>query len=187
MIATAIKTFETMTLKEILRLHNKSLFEKYIDTVKSLKSDKITKEVVEENYGESIIDIIEAVEQTKLEIKSNDLFPDQPITIFPGIKEVRAKEDYVCNFSGAKISKGSLYVNYRPMAKNIVNGDVYVLRRTIITELAYEYDLPTNIGELEVFNNKIQNYENYADEEIQYDRLYAQGGLQFKKLSRRKK
>ena len=96
--------------------------------------------------------------------------------------------NYTCDFSEAKISKGSLYINYRPMLKNINNGDTYVLNKTIKTETAYYDDLPKNITELEEFNDRIINYEYYEDGYIHYDHLFEQiGRLQFKKLSRRKK
>ena len=188
MIATTIKSFEYMTLKEITDLKNKYLVKQYKEEVNKLIIDKTSKEVAQTLYGAPIIDIVEEIEEKSIENRSESLFPGQNIIVYPGIKEVKATEDYTCDFSGAKISKGSLYINYRPMLKNINNGDTYVLNKTIKTETSYIYDLPTNITELEEFNNKILNYKYYEDEDIQYDYLFNQRGvLQFKKLSRRKK
>ena len=183
-----IKTFENMTLKEINHLHNIYLVKKYNSELSKYRIDKRAIEVINSLYGESLNDIINAVEQAKLEYISSDLFPGSSIIVYPGIKEVHAAKDYVCDFSGAKISKGSLYINYRPMLRNITNGNTYVLKNTIRTELTYEYDLPTNIGELEDLNNRIMNYEYQDNNDIQYDHLYLKtGGLHFKKLNRRKK
>ena len=190
MLTTTIKTFETMTLREIIHLKNNYLVQRYKEEISKLMIDKFSKEVVQTLYGDPLIDIIEAVEEKANENRSESLFPGQNIIVYPGIKEVRAmkEEGYTCDFSEAKISKGSLYINYRPMLKNINNGDTYVLNKTIKTETAYYDDLPKNIIELEEFNDRIINYEYYEDEYIHYDHLFKQiGRLQFKKLSRRKK
>ena len=188
MMTTQVKLFEDMTLKEINRLHNIYLVKKYNSELSKYKIDKVAREIINSLYGESLNDILYAVEQSRLENISNDLFPGSSIIVYPGIKEVHAKKDYICDFSGARISKGSLYVNYRPMLRNISNGNTYVLKRTIKTELSYEYDLPTNISELEELNDRIMNYEYQDNYDIQYDHLYSQtGGLHFKKLGRRKK
>ena len=188
MITTVIKPFEYMTLKEITHLKNKYLVQKYNEELKKMKINKITKDIVDSLYGEPLSEILDAVEQSKLEFMSESLFPGSSIVVYPGIKEVRAKENYTCDFSGAKISKGSIYVNYRPMLKNIDNKTVYVLKKTIKVETSYEHNLPTNITELEDFNNRILNYRYQDNDDIQYDYLFNQtGGLHFKKLSRRKK
>lgn len=188
MLTTTIKTFETMTLSEMIHLKNNYLVQKYKDEISKLMIDKFSKEVVQTLYGAPIIDIVEEIEEKSIENRSESLFPGQNIIVYPGIKEVKATRDYTCDFSGAKISKGSLYINYRPMLKNINNGDTYVLNKTIKTETSYIYDLPTNITELEEFNDRIINYEYYEDGYIHYDHLFNQRGvLQFKKLSRRKK
>ena len=187
MITTTIKSFECMTLREIIHLKNKSLVQQYKEEISKLMMDKSTAELTQTLYGAPIIDIIEAIEEKQMENRSESFFPGADIIVYPGIKEAHAEKEYTCDFSGARISKGSLYVNYRPMLKNINNGNAYVLQRTIKIEPAYAYDLPTNISELEAFNNKILNYEYYDNEDIQYDYLFSQtGGLQFKKLSRRK-
>lgn len=190
MLTTTIKTFETMTLSEMIHLKNNYLVQKYKDEISKLMIDKFSKEVVQTLYGAPIIDIVEEIEEKANENRSESLFPGQNIIVYPGIKEVRARNEkgYTCDFSEAKISKGSLYINYRPMLKNINNGDTYVLNKTIKTETAYYDDLPKNIIELEEFNDRIINYEYYEDGYIHYDHLFEQiGRLQFKKLSRRKK
>lgn len=189
MMKTAtIKQFEDLSLQEINLLHNKLLLKEYDDILNQYKSDKIANEVIQTLYGAPIVEIVEAIEENKLEYESHSIVPGSSILVFPGIKETRAKKEYTCDFSGAHISIGSLYVSYRPMLKNIQNGDAYILKRTMRLEPCYEYYLPTNIGELEEFNDKINNYQYNDAEDIQYDHLYIQtgGGLQFKKLNRRK-
>ena len=46
MIATTIKTFETMTLREIIHLKNNYLVQKYKDEISKLMIDKTSKEAV---------------------------------------------------------------------------------------------------------------------------------------------
>ena len=74
------------------------------------------------------------------------------------------------------------------MLKNLKNGETYVLKRTLRAETIHRYELPTNIKELEEFMGKIENYENQLYDEDKYNTLYVQtgGGLEFKKLNRRK-
>lgn len=189
-MAIAIKSFETMTLIEINRLQNKQLIRRYNTELKKIGIDKIAKELIQALYGKPIIDIYEAIEESKRDFISQSLYPGEPLEVYPGIKEAKAKKEYTCAFSGARIGIGSLYVSYRPMLKNIENGNVYVLKRTMRLEPAYAYYLPSTISEIEDFNDKIIGHENpFNDDEIQYDNLYDQtgGGLQFKKLNRRKK
>lgn len=186
--ATTIKQFEDLSLHEINLLHNKRLVSEYDYILNQYRTDKLANEVIQTLYGSPIVEIVEAIEENKLEYESHSIVPGSSILVFPGIKEVIAQKEYTCDFSGAIISIGSLYVNYRPMLKNIENGDAYILKRTMRLETGYEHCLPTNIVELEEFNDKINNYQYYEDEDIQYDHLYIQtgGGLQFKKLNRRK-
>ena len=188
MIVANIKQFENMTLKEINLLHNKQLTKQYNFELLKFGIDKHAKEIIQTLYGAPITEIAEAIEESILEYKSESLFPGSLIKVFPGITEAKAKKEYTCDFSGARINIGNLYVNYRPMLKNIANGEAYVLKKTMKLEPCYEYLLPTNIVELEELINKIDNYQYYEDEDIQYDHLYMKtgGGLAFKKLSRRK-
>ena len=188
MKATTIKQFEDMSLREINLLHDNKLVRKYNSELSKYGMDKVAKEIIQTLYGAPIIEIVEAIEETKRENQSENLFPGSTIKVYSGIKEAKALKEYTCDFSGARIGIGSLYVNYRPMLKNVENGDTYVLKRTMKVEPYYEYYLPTNISELEEFNDKISNYQYYEDEDVQYDHLYIQtgGGLKFKKLNRRK-
>ena len=184
---TKIKQFEELSLQEINLLHNIQLARQYEYVLNKYKSDKIANEVIQTLYGAPICEIVEAIEESKLEYESHTIIPGASILVFPGIRELNAQKEYTCDFSGSIISAGSLYVAYRPMLKNIQNGDAYILKRTMKVEPYYEHYLPTSIGELEDFNNKITNYQYYEDDDIQYDHLYTQtgGGLQFKKLNRR--
>jgi hypothetical protein len=188
MKATTIKQFEDLSLQELNLLQNKQLVNEYNYILDQYRSDRIANEVIQTLYGSPIVEIVEAIEENKLEHESHSIVPGSSILVFPGIKEVKALKEYTCDFSGARIGIGSLYVSYRPMLKNVENGDTYVLKRTMKVEPYYEYYLPTNISELEEFNDKISNYQYYEDEDVQYDHLYIQtgGGLKFKKLNRRK-
>lgn len=131
----------------------------------------------------------EEIEETISEDESLVLFPKSIVKVYPGKKAVRkAKGEYTCDFSGAPIHKGSDYVIFRPMIKDITKGETYVLKRTIRAEVGYESDLPKNIAELEEFMTKIINYENQVYDEDKYNNLFTHtgGGLTFKKLNRRK-
>lgn len=190
MITTQMKVYEEMTLQEILHLKNKKLLNKYTEDFSNLFQNKTISKLIDPKdlYGESINDILESLDDIKNEFLSIELFPKKLIKVYLGIEEVHASKDYTCDFSGSLINKGSIYVNYRPMVKNIETGECYILKRTIKTELSYENYLPKNISEIEELHEKILNYRNEENDDIRYDHLYTKtGGLQFKKLNRRRK
>ena len=65
MLTTTIKTFETMTLREIIHLKNNYLVQRYKEEISKLMIDKFSKEVVQTLYGDPLIDIIEAVRKSQ--------------------------------------------------------------------------------------------------------------------------
>ena len=183
----AVQSIMDMTLDEIKAFHNTQLLRYYYKIIETMKIDNFSKKIVEENIGESLGYIQEVIEEARLDLISEYYCPGDPVILYPSTKEVYAKKEYTCDFSGAKINIGSLYVNYRPMIKNMNTGDTYVLKRSIKVETYYERFLPTDIIELEEMNNKIMNYSVQDDRDICYDHLYWQTGgrLSFQKLNRR--
>lgn len=184
--------FEDMTLNEIELFGNKELMTRYDQEIASLEIDDISRIVINRKYGESINTIVREIEKASYEFelrhRSEILFPNELVEVYPRTREGRAKREITCDFSGARIKKGSLYVSYRPMVWSITNGDTYVLSRTIKVETGYAYDLPTTIAELESLNVKMLSHAD-SDDGIDYDHLYWQmgGELDFQKLKRRKK
>ena len=151
-------------------------------------SDKIAKEVVEKHYGKPIYKIQMMVESEYQKYQSDLLFAGDLIQMYPNIKVQKAKKPITCDFSGALITPGNLYVNFRPLFKNIINGDTYVLKRTIKTELGYEKDIPQTIQELENFYYRALS-ERPDERYINYNHFMSSMGgvLSFQKLKRRKK
>ena len=184
--------FEDMTLNEIELFGNKELMTRYDQEIASLEIDDISRIVINRKYGESINTIVREIEKASYEFelrhRSEILFPNELVEVYPRTREGRAKREITCDFSGARIKKGSLYVSYRPMVWSITNGDTYVLSRTIKVETGYAYDLPSTIAELESLNVKMLSHAD-SDNGIDYDHLYWQmgGELDFQKLKRRKK
>ena len=135
-----------------------------------------------------LLDTIPQQEETYDSDQTEEETYEEIIKVYPGIKEVHAQKDYTCAFSGGKISKGSLYVCYRPMIKNITRGETYVLQKTLRVELGYESDLPTDIDGIEDFSQKINNHANQIYDNIDYYNLFVQsgGGLNFVKLKNRR-
>jgi hypothetical protein len=184
--------FEDMTLNEIELFGNKELMTRYDQEIAALEIDDISRIVINRKYGESINTIVREIEKASYEFelrhRSEILFPNELVEVYPRTREGRAKREITCDFSGARIKKGSLYVSYRPMVWSITNGDTYVLSRTIKVESGYAYDLPSTIAELESLNVKMLSHAD-SDNGIDYDHLYWQmgGELDFQKLKRRKK
>lgn len=182
------KPFDEMTLQEIKKTGDISLVRRYNQEIKKMVTDKLSREAITHLYGNSIENIYYGIEEYKMTYQSEYLFPGKPIIVYPGIRETHAQKEFTCDFSGARISKGSLYISYRPMLKNLLDGTTYVLKRTLKVETGYESELPTDIAGLEELNEKIRRHYDQDDGDIQYDHLFWQigGTLEFKKLSRRK-
>ena len=154
------------TLDEILSLNNKKIYETYLKELDNLKTNRITKQIVERMYGESINKIYEAIlkEETINTSMDSDFFFGDIVLLHESIKEYHAKTSMTCDFSTNLIKRG-LYLNYRPMLENLTTKKVYVLKRSIKVEPAYFDLLPTNITELEELNYKmkLQIEDNYID------------------------
>lgn len=133
-----------------------------------------------------IYNILENMEENKryelldyyyLQNTSRYYFPNSLIAFYPCILEYHSRKEITCDLSSNIISKGQLYINYRPLIENISSGNTYVLKRSIKCETSYIDELPTNIFELEALNDKLMNYNCYQNGDIHLDHLhYSQGG-----------
>lgn len=186
--------FEEQTLSELEQLNNPDLIKQYHTALAGMGDSSIERKVIDEYYGESIAGIYRRIEKERYEFMANNmseiLFPGEAMIVYPGIKNPIAKQMITCDFSGARINPGSLYVTYRPLVKNINNGNAYVLTRTLHVETGYEWNLPTTIAGLDALNEKIRCAEYYDREDgIDYTHLSQciGGELVFKKLKRRKR
>ena len=150
---------EKYTLDEIISMNDTNLLNKYLKEIESLKYNRINRRVIEQNYGSSLIEIINSIQEEEEKIRSYELFPGDLVYFYPSIKESHARKQLTCDFSGSIIYPGSLYINYRPLLENITTGNCYVLKRTIRVEQGCAYNLPTTISEFEKFNlnMKIEN------------------------------
>lgn len=155
------------TLEEILSLNNKKLYETYHNELENLKTNRISKQITEIMYGESINKIYEAIlkEEVINTSTDTDFFIGDIVLLHESIKEHHTKSGITCDFSANMIKRGGLYLNYRPMLENLTTKKVYVLKRSIRVEPAYYDLLPTNITELEELNYKmkLQLEDNYID------------------------
>ena len=155
------------TLEEILSLNNKKLYEEYHKEIENLKTNRISKQITEIMYGESINKIYEAIlkEEAINTSTDTDFFIGDIVLLHESIKEYHTKAGITCDFSGNMIKRGGLYLNYRPMLENLTTKKVYVLKRSVRVEPAYYDLLPTNITELEELNYKmkLQLEDNYID------------------------
>lgn len=93
-----------------------------------------------------------------------------------------------CDFCAARIYKGIVYVNQRPMIRNITANKSYVLSRSLTVYEYCEKNLPDDIEGIEDFNNKMMYGTEQYDGEIFYSHLSCQtaGELIFKQLRREK-
>lgn len=144
---------------------------------------RLTREVLEELESKSQYEQYELLQQYYLKNTSNYYFPNDLIAFYPRIIERRASRDIVCNISEVIISKGSYYINYRPLLENLNTKKTYVLKRTICCSLCYDNMLPTNIFELEELNDRIRN-PNTDSDEISMETLRNYGEIKLLQLNK---
>lgn len=177
-----MESIENMTLEEINSLNNQQLTHQYFRILETLQENRIDKQIINKMMGRSIFNIYNEITKEKSNMLSHYFFPGDLVIMHPGLKERIAKKTYTCSFSGARISPGSLYINYRPLIENLTSKNVYVLKKTINVEVGYEYNLPTTIDKLEQIALNMTVVEEYSELSQQMG-----GSIQLQKLKRRKK
>lgn len=183
-----MKVLEEYTLSEIIALNDKKEYEKYYCELEELKKMPLSQNIIKRMQGSSLEKIMEEILRKEEEIKSYSLFPGNLVEFYPNKKELHTKKIITCDFSGAPIMPGSLYINYRPLIANITTNEVYVLSRTIKVECGYAHSLPSDIQEFEELERKMQLEQDFNDE-IKYSHLnqVTGGSLKLQKLKRRNK
>ena len=114
---------------------------------------------------------------------SNYFFPNDLIAFYPNISEQRSRKEIICDFSGARISKGQLYISYRPLIENLDKKETDVLKRTIKCDTFYWDVLPQNIYELERLNEIILN-PNIIYTEFDIEEFRCNGEIKLLKLKK---
>ena len=103
---------------------------------------------------------------------------------YPRVREAKAKKIYTCHMSGARINIGTRYYRYSIFLDNINSNKRYVLSRDIILESDYyATELPSNIREIDEYNNGITN-DTTKDELLILSQEY--GEMSFIKLGKKK-
>lgn len=178
----------SLSLDEIYSIVNLAEREYAIEFYKrellNLGNDRLTKRVLNDNLGKSIEEIITKLEDVFLSKRSDYTFPDDIVLFYPAIKECRAASDIICDVTGAEIKKGNFYYSYRPLLENISNEHVYVLNRSIKTEISELDFLPTSIYEFDSLSEKIDNAYDIIDEDYDYYGISRRigGSLRLRKI-----
>lgn len=184
-----MKAFEEKTLDEIVSSNNQEELQRYYQKIETLKSNKLTKDIVESLFGDSLASIWQEIYEEEQQYTSLIMFPGDIVMFYPNIKEQRARTFITCDFSAGIIYPGSIYANYRPLIKNISTGENFVLKRTIKVEMGYQHKLPTSIQEFESLDNnlRIDNYQDSSGIEYSHFSQRMGGELVLQKLRRRRK
>lgn len=117
------------------------------------------------------------------ENRSNYFFPNDFIAFYPNISEQKCRKEIICDFSGARISKGQLYISYRPLIENLDRKETYVLKRTIKCDTFYGDILPKNMFELERLNELVLNH-NIIDTDFNIEQFRYKGEIELLKLKK---
>ena len=169
-----MKELEEMTLQELKKINNIHDLEEYFMILKEIQDNRISKKIVESLYGKPIELIYREIRKEEEKMRSHSFFPGDLVLVYPNIKEQKSKSFQTCDFSGAIISPGTLYVSYRPLLENLTTKESFVLKRTIHVEIGYMYNLPTAIDELESLEQNM--ILETPDSEIDFNHLNNQMG-----------
>lgn len=177
---------EALSLSEIKK-YDSTQIKDYYQELEKLKTNRISKRVVENLIGEPLLKIVEEVSKEEEQFRSYQYFPGDLILLYSNFQEKRSRNYTTCDFSGALIYPGSLYINYRPLIDNLTLNETFILKKTIKVESSFAHRIPTNILELEVLENKM--LLESEDPEIDFSHFNRQmrGDIRLQKLKRRRK
>ena len=183
-----MKELEDKTLDEIMSSNNQEELAYYCKCIEEFKTNPFSKAITEQLYGESLSTIYYQILEEEQQYTSSSLFPGDFIMFYPNIRERKARKITTCDFSAGIIYPGSIYINYRPLIKNLTTGENYVLQRTIKVEMGYQHELPTDIQSFEALEQRLQidGYEDHSGIEYSHFSQRMGGELLLKKLKRRK-
>ena len=180
------KSFEELTLEEILFLNDKQKYNRYMNELGNLGNNRIAKSIISTMSGSSLSEIYSEIHKQEEFCRSIDFFCGDLVLLYGGRKEHKSKQILTCDFSGALIYPQNRYISYRPILENISKNELYVLNRTIKVECGYEHNLPSNIHELETLQRNIY-LEQDLNDRINYSHLSQRvgGELVLKKLNKK--
>ena len=181
-----------MNLSEIESLKEDKLITWYNKEIEALNIDALANKVIGNNYGKSILDIYNMIEQEAKNLKSKYWFPNPYVTLHYKNIESKAKKSCSCDFCACKINLGKEKIRYRPLIIDNDTNRKYVLNYTIYVCRECERNLPENINELEALANKLltlSSYDTIGTTDIYYDHLAQKKGGEFypKELKRKVK
>ena len=136
-------------------LKNISQYQIFTNQLHQILTDQIDINFLE-NYQISINDIYINYQELYNKNLSRYFFNNSLTCFYPNIKLIKDQKQTICHFDGTSISPGTEYIYYRPLIDNIETHQSFVLATTIKVTPDYEYILPTNILELEDFNEKLK-------------------------------
>ena len=181
-----------MNLSEIESLKEDKLITWYNKEIEALNIDALANKVIGNNYGKSILDIYNMIEQEAKNHKSKYWFPNHYVTLHYKNIESKAKKSCSCDFCACKINLGKEKIRYRPLIIDNDTNRKYVLNYTIYVCRECERNLPENINELEALAYKLltlSSYDTIGTTDIYYDHLAQKKGGEFypKELKRKVK
>lgn len=180
------KSFEELTLEEILYLNDKNMYNQYMNELGNFSTNRISRKIISTMRGSPLADIYAEIFREEELCKSMDFFKGDLVRLYSSIKEQKSKQFITCDFSGAPIYPCTRYAAYRPILENISKNEVYVLKTTLKVECGYIYSLPSNIQELETLQKNINLGQDLSDG-IDYSHLSQRvgGELALKKLKKK--
>lgn len=116
------------------------------------------------------------IDKLVLEHTSHYLFPNSLISFYPQVREHSASRDLVCNLSGARIKKGSLYYIYHPFMEDLSTGKVYTIKKQIKAELGYIDYFPQDLATYEEWYYKVKNADYQSSDNIDFYGLSCECG-----------
>ncbi len=135
------------------------------------------------DYNLSIIKAIQIVELLEESLYSNYMFPGEYIKCYPSTKEVIAKKNYICLYSGARININDTHLKHKILLKNQRNKDFYV-SQDIRTEIITDFSLPLTMSELDLLQYQLNNAYDLDLENLYDFSTLNKGEIRFRKLNK---
>lgn len=176
----------TLTYNQILGIENPNLRDILIKMYEAEASKILASYPGLEDYfdySKSIEYNYENLEMLYNESISEYLFPKDKVLYYPIVEEFKAKVEHTCAVSGAIITPGSYYEQFKAFLYNTTKNESYVSKK-IRYEWGSDFKVPTTLHEFENFYWSLEHaYELNLDES--YNIQANIRGMSLQRLKRR--
>ena len=153
-----------------------------------LRFNEILNDISKDIYSDrkSLMRMLYETEEQKELMISDYTFSGERVNYYPNIIFRKTARDYTCSVSGARHSRGSECLIFKPFFYLPRSRECYVLAKPIKANYYYDYFFPKTIKEYDYFSNRVERSYELGDDEYYNFFCNIGGNLTLRRLNRKK-